>query len=106
MGQLRAFAICPRCSDLYPSQRTCPSCFGGDASAEAELYTSPLAAPILALATPAAAATAPMLVARAPSRAAPHTSLAARHPRAFLAVATLSTLVVLGVLVLISFGAA
>ncbi len=28
MVQLRAFAICPTCSELYPSFRGCPSCDG------------------------------------------------------------------------------
>jgi len=26
MGRLRAFAICPTCSELYPSFRGCPVC--------------------------------------------------------------------------------
>jgi hypothetical protein len=28
MAQLRAFAICPTCSELYPSFRGCPACDG------------------------------------------------------------------------------
>ena len=28
MPQLRAFAICPTCSELYPSFRGCPACDG------------------------------------------------------------------------------
>ena len=34
--ELRAFAICPSCAELYPSSRACPACHG-DADAAREI---------------------------------------------------------------------
>ena len=40
MPQLRAFAICPTCSELYPSFRGCPACDGDLAGAEPAIVTA------------------------------------------------------------------
>ena len=40
MARLRAFAICPTCSELYPSFRGCPVCDGANVPQE----TRPVAA--------------------------------------------------------------
>lgn len=40
MAQLRAFAICPTCSELYPSFRGCPVCDGASVPEQSRIVAA------------------------------------------------------------------
>ena len=87
MSQLRAFAICPTCSDLYPSYRGCPRC------------DDPLNA-VAAVAEPTPTAT-PVAISRFadPDARAAAVAAATRSPAPLLALLSLGVVVATGLLV-------
>ena len=87
MSQLRAFAICPTCSDLYPSYRGCPRC--DDPLNAVAAVAEPLPPP------PSVAA---LGFADADARAAA-TAASARSTAPYLAILSLGVVVATGLLV-------